>query len=116
MDQLDPLCLALFYFRINRIEDAHKECTRLLEKNSLDQAAWSLKLSCFSEEVYVDELENEEAGLADTFMDLGTAVATAARPGTSLYRPLTGTAGGPSPAVRLDFYFMFPKGILNIGF
>nr|CAD2161202.1 unnamed protein product [Meloidogyne enterolobii] len=100
MDQLDPLCLALFYFRINRIEDAHKECTRLLEKNSLDQAAWSLKLSCFSEEVYVDELENEEAGLADTFMDLGTAVATAARPGTSLYRPLTGTAGGPSPAVR----------------
>ncbi|CAK5052616.1 unnamed protein product [Meloidogyne enterolobii] len=100
MDQLDPLCLALFYFRANRIEDAHKECTRLLEKNSLDQAAWSLKLSCFAEEVYVDELENEEAGLADTFMDLGTAVATAARPGTSLYRPLTGTAGGPSPAVR----------------
>uniref|UniRef100_A0A914KLS8 Tetratricopeptide repeat protein 8 n=2 Tax=Meloidogyne TaxID=189290 RepID=A0A914KLS8_MELIC len=100
MDQLDPLCLALFYFRINRIEDAHKECTRLLEKNSLDQAAWSLKLSCFAEEVYVDELENEEAGLADTFMDLGTAVATAARPGTSLFRPLTGTAGGPSPAVR----------------
>uniref|UniRef100_A0A915NED7 Tetratricopeptide repeat protein 8 n=1 Tax=Meloidogyne floridensis TaxID=298350 RepID=A0A915NED7_9BILA len=80
--------------------DAHKECTRLLEKNSLDQAAWSLKLSCFAEEVYVDELENEEAGLADTFMDLGTAVATAARPGTSLFRPLTGTAGGPSPAVR----------------
>uniref|UniRef100_A0A1I8BRH5 TPR_REGION domain-containing protein n=1 Tax=Meloidogyne hapla TaxID=6305 RepID=A0A1I8BRH5_MELHA len=100
MDQLDPLCLALFYFRINRIEDAHKECSKLLEKNSLDQAAWSLKLSCFAEEVYVDELENEETGLADTFMDLGTAVATAARPGTSLYRPLTGAAGGPSPAVR----------------
>ncbi|KAL3079588.1 hypothetical protein niasHS_005573 [Heterodera schachtii] len=101
MDQLDPLYLALLYFRINKIEEAHRECARVLEKNPLDQAAWSLKLACFAEEVFVDELENDEAGLADAYMDLGTAVATAARPGTSLSRPLTGTsAGGPSPAVR----------------
>uniref|UniRef100_A0A183CE91 TPR_REGION domain-containing protein n=1 Tax=Globodera pallida TaxID=36090 RepID=A0A183CE91_GLOPA len=99
MDQLDPLYLALLYFRINKIEEAHRECARVLDKNPLDQAAWSLKLACFAEEVFVDELENDEAGLADAYMDLGTAVATAARPGTSL--PLTGTsAGGPSPAVR----------------
>ncbi|KAL3105613.1 hypothetical protein niasHT_021716 [Heterodera trifolii] len=32
MDQLDPL-----YFRINKIEEAHRECARVLEKNPLDQ-------------------------------------------------------------------------------
>jgi hypothetical protein len=74
MDQLDPLYLALFYFRLNRLEDAHRECAKLLERNPLDQAAWSLKLACFAEEVYVDELENDEAGLADAYMDLGTTV------------------------------------------
>lgn len=46
----------------------------------------------------MDELENEEAGLADAYLD-DSAIATGARPGTSLSRPLT-TAGGPSPAVR----------------
>ena len=99
MDQLDPFYLALLYFKINRIEDAHRECAKLLERNPLDQAAWSLKLACFAEEVFVDELENDEAGLADAYMDLGTQVATAARPGTSLARPITSSAG-PSPAVR----------------
>jgi len=72
MESLDPLYLALLYYRLNRIEDAHKECGRLLDRNPLDQAAWSLKLACFAEEVFVDELENDEAGLADSFMDLGT--------------------------------------------
>lgn len=100
MDQLDPLYLALLYFHINQIQKAHQECTRILEKNPLDQAAWSLMLVCFVEEVYVDELENDEAGLADTYMDMGMTVATAARPGTSLNRPLTGNTSGPSPAVR----------------
>uniref|UniRef100_A0AC35FMZ3 Tetratricopeptide repeat protein 8 n=1 Tax=Panagrolaimus sp. PS1159 TaxID=55785 RepID=A0AC35FMZ3_9BILA len=61
-------------------------------------AAWSLKLACFTEEVYVDELENDEAGLADTYMD-DNAIATAARPGTSFNRPIT-SGKGPSPAVR----------------
>lgn len=46
----------------------------------------------------MDELENDEAGLADTYMD-DNVIATAARPGTSLSRPVT-TGKGPSPAVR----------------
>uniref|UniRef100_A0A914CYQ0 Tetratricopeptide repeat protein 8 n=1 Tax=Acrobeloides nanus TaxID=290746 RepID=A0A914CYQ0_9BILA len=95
---LDPLYKALLYFRINRIDDCQTECTKILEKNPLDQAAWSLKLACFTEEVYVDELENDEAGLAETYMD-DNVISTAARPGTSLMRPVT-TGKGPSPAVR----------------
>ena len=46
----------------------------------------------------MDELENDEAGIAETYMD-DNVVATAARPGTSLQRPMT-SAKGPSPAVR----------------
>ncbi|KAI6190634.1 hypothetical protein M3Y97_00140000 [Aphelenchoides bicaudatus] len=98
MNELDPYYLAMLYFRINKIDESSAACTKILEKNPLDQAAWSLKLACFTEEVYIDELENDEAGLADAYMDDHTIV-TGARPGTSLNRPIT-NSGGPSPAVR----------------
>uniref|UniRef100_A0A7E4W893 TPR_REGION domain-containing protein n=1 Tax=Panagrellus redivivus TaxID=6233 RepID=A0A7E4W893_PANRE len=97
-DQLDPFYKALLTFRINKIDECHEICSKILERNPLDQAAWSLKLACFTEEVFVDELENDEAGLADTYMD-DNVIATAARPGTSFARPIT-TGKGPSPAVR----------------
>ncbi|CAD5225460.1 unnamed protein product [Bursaphelenchus okinawaensis] len=83
---------------MNKIDEASEQCSKILEKNPLDQAAWSLKLACFTEEVFIDELENDEAGLADAYMD-DHAIATGARPGTSLNRPVT-TGGGPSPALR----------------
>lgn len=64
-------------------------------------------MACFTEEVYVDELENDETGLADTYMD-DNVVTTAARPGTSLNKPLTSTAhGAPSPAIRLTIKIIF---------
>ncbi|KAI6228712.1 hypothetical protein M3Y99_01198200 [Aphelenchoides fujianensis] len=97
-DELDSFYLATLYFRMNKIDESSAECTKILEKNPLDQAAWSLKLACFTEEVFVDELENDEAGLADAYMD-DHAIVTGARPGTSLNRPVT-DAAGPSPAVR----------------
>lgn len=37
MDKLDPLYLALLYFRVNKLEQAHEQCARVLEKNPLDQ-------------------------------------------------------------------------------
>jgi tetratricopeptide repeat protein 8 len=98
MDEIDPFYLAMLYFRMNKITEASTACTKILEKNPLDQAAWSLKLACFTEEVYIDELENDEAGFADAYMD-DHAIVTGARPGTSLNRPIT-DSGGPSPAVR----------------
>lgn len=55
-------------------------------------------MACFTEEVFIDELENDEAGLADAYMD-DHAIVTGARPGTSVNRPVT-NSGGPSPAVR----------------
>lgn len=47
MDNLDPLYLAFLYFRINKIEDCHLECTRVLEKNPLDQVfSLIIKFNC----------------------------------------------------------------------
>lgn len=53
----------------------------------------------FTEQMYVDEVEMEEEGIAELLDD--TAIADVARPGTSLKKPGTGMGGtGPSPAVR----------------
>lgn len=44
MEELDPFYLALLYFRINQIEDAHNECSKILEKNPLDQVCIQIRL------------------------------------------------------------------------
>ncbi|KAL3984822.1 Tetratricopeptide repeat protein 8 [Acanthocheilonema viteae] len=86
--EFDPLLRALLHFKHNNIDEAIKICNEMLEKNSCDQAAWSLKLSCLTEKFYVDELENDERGVAELFLD-DTVLASNARPGTSLSRPIT---------------------------
>lgn len=50
MDELDPFYLALIYFRINKVEEASNACTRILEKNPLDQV--SLELGCHFEKLF----------------------------------------------------------------
>lgn len=37
MSELDPFYLAMLYYRINKIEQASAQCTKILEKNPLDQ-------------------------------------------------------------------------------
>lgn len=65
----------------------------------LFQAAWSLKTRALTEQVYVDEVENDEEGIAEMLMD-DNAIANVARPGTSLKKPPTAVTGGPSAAMR----------------
>ncbi|TMS39128.1 hypothetical protein L596_005701 [Steinernema carpocapsae] len=95
MSELDGLHKALQLLALNKIDEAEAECTKLLEKNVYDQAAWSLKLQCLTENAFVDELENEEVGLAETFMD-NNVISRDARPGTSLARPITTAKGAAS--------------------
>ncbi|KJH48231.1 tetratricopeptide repeat protein [Dictyocaulus viviparus] len=57
-----------------------------------------MKLSCLTDTVYLDELENEELGIAETFLDQNI-IAPNARPGTSFQRPIT-TAKGMNPIMR----------------
>lgn len=54
---------------------------------------------CLTEDIYVDELENEERGIAETFLD-DSVLASRARPGTSLAKPATSARLSTSQAVR----------------
>ncbi|XP_014677351.1 PREDICTED: tetratricopeptide repeat protein 8-like [Priapulus caudatus] len=95
---MDPMFLAYSYFRRRRFEDCATACGKLLEKNPYDQAAWALKMRALTEQVYVDEVENDEEGIAEMLMD-DNVIASVSRPGTSLNTPAT--AQGPtSQAVR----------------
>lgn len=96
---MDPMFMALSYFRRRKYEECADLCTMLLEKNPYDSAAWSLKTKALTEQVYIDEIEAEEVGIAEVIMD-DNAVAQVSRPGTSLKPPSGGTSSGISPAVR----------------
>lgn len=63
------------------------------------QAVWSLKTRALTEQVWVDECDGEEEGLADVLMDDNT-IASVARPGTSLRSAPPSSAGGPSQTFR----------------
>ncbi|ETN81677.1 tetratricopeptide repeat protein [Necator americanus] len=101
--KFEGLFKALRLYRNNQIKACEEECTKLLEKNPLDQAVWALKLTCLTDPVYVDELENDELGIAETFLDQniiapnarpGTPTSTAGRPLSGVIRPLTSLRPG----------------------
>ncbi|KAJ8871108.1 hypothetical protein PR048_027412 [Dryococelus australis] len=94
---MDPLYLALSLFRRRRYEECASICTELLVKNPYDQAVWTLKLTALTEQVYVDDIEAEEEGIAEALLD-NDAVAQMPRPGTSLRTP--GTAVGSRPKTQ----------------
>ncbi|XP_033115930.1 tetratricopeptide repeat protein 8-like [Anneissia japonica] len=95
---MDPLYLAMSLYRRRKYEDCVKICSQLLEKNPYDQASWSLKTRALTAQVYVDEVDVDEEGIAEMIMDDNT-IAQVARPGTSLKKPGTGQ-GGPSAGIR----------------
>ncbi|KAK7028963.1 Tetratricopeptide repeat protein 8 [Halocaridina rubra] len=97
---MDPLFLAISSFKRRKFEKCINICTELLSKNPYDQAVWSLKMRALTDQVWVDECDGEEEGLADVLMDDNT-IASVARPGTSLRTALPSSAsGGPSQAFR----------------
>ncbi|EDO48471.1 predicted protein [Nematostella vectensis] len=95
---MDPLFLSLSLYRRRKHEDCVEVCTQMLKKNPYDQAAWCLKTRALTEQVYVDEVDVDEEGIAEMLMD-DNSVAQLPRPGTSLKKPGTGQ-GGPTPGVR----------------
>ena len=62
------------------------------------QAFWCLKMRCLTEQVYIDDLEADEEGIAESLMD-EHSIATVARPGTSL-RMATARPTQTSQAIR----------------
>ena len=57
-----------------------------------------MKTRALTEQVYVDEVEVDEEGIAEMLMD-DNAIAQVSRPGTSLKKPTTGQ-GAPSQGIR----------------
>ncbi|XP_072032447.1 tetratricopeptide repeat protein 8-like [Amphiura filiformis] len=95
---MDPLYMAHSLFRRRKFDDCVNICTELLQKNPYDQAAWSLKTRALTEQVYIDEVEVDEEGIAEMLMD-DNSIANVTRPGTSLKKPGTGQ-GAPSAGFR----------------
>ncbi|XKL66802.1 hypothetical protein PGB90_010222 [Kerria lacca] len=80
---MDPFYEACYLLRKREFTRCIDICTNLLQKNSLDQAVWVLKMRALTMQVMVDDIEAEEEGIADIFLDTDT-IAISARPGTSL--------------------------------
>ncbi|KAH9519653.1 Tetratricopeptide repeat protein 8 [Bulinus truncatus] len=96
---MDPLFMAYSYFRRRKFKEAADVCTKILERNPYDQAAWHLKTRSLTNQVYVDEVEVDEEGIAEILMD-DNVIANVARPGTSLRGPSVKENNGPSQGVR----------------
>jgi tetratricopeptide repeat protein 8 len=96
--QLDPVFKAQWLFRQHKWDDCIALCTELLAANPYDQAVWYLKCRALTLQAWVDDTDFEEEGMADSLLD-ENATATLPRPGTSLSRPMTGTAMG-TPGMR----------------
>ncbi|KAG7203779.1 hypothetical protein KM043_013800 [Ampulex compressa] len=86
------LFTALSLFSRQKYEACTTICTELLRKNPLDQAVWVLKMRALTLQVYVDDIESEEEGIADSVLDSYT-ISSMPRPGTSLKQPGTSQGG-----------------------
>lgn len=62
-------------------------------------------MKAVTQQVYVDDIEAEEEGIAEALMDNDT-IAQVARPGTSLRTPST-AQGGPIQGFRYKEYFNY---------
>eukprot|EP00118_Oscarella_pearsei_P004796 m.20994 g.20994 ORF g.20994 m.20994 type:complete len:171 (+) comp28118_c0_seq8:455-967(+) len=96
---MDPLFSAHCAFRQRDFDLCISICSDLLFKNPYDQAAWFLKTRALTEQVYVDEVDVDEEGLAETLLD-ENSLAQVARPGTSFKAPPRTGQGMPSQSVR----------------
>lgn len=83
---------ALSLFNRGKYEECTTICTDLLKKNPLDQTAWILKMRALTLQVYVDDIEGEEEGIAESLLDNYT-ISSMPRPGTSLKNPGTSFTG-----------------------
>ncbi|XP_064464016.1 tetratricopeptide repeat protein 8-like isoform X1 [Ornithodoros turicata] len=96
---MDPLYVAISLFRRRKFAECAQTCTDILDKDPSNQAAWCLKMQALTKEVYVDDLDVDEEGLAESLLD-DQAVARVARPGTSLRTPAQNISHALRPVTR----------------
>ncbi len=103
--------MACSLFRRRKFDECIKVCTGLLEKNQYDQSAWVLKMRALTEQVYVDEVEIDEDGIAEMLDE--NILAQVTRPGTSLKTPGS-SQNSLSMAMRLLSNHVIQLIIINI--
>ena len=68
--KIDPLYAALLHQRHRDFERCAAVCTRMLEANPADEAAWSLKTRALTAQVMVDDIEGDvDEGIVDLVLD-----------------------------------------------
>lgn len=80
---MDPLFMALSLYRRRKFDECLSICTEQLLKNAFDQSFWALKMECLTRQIYVDDVEADEEGIAESVLS-DEVIAQVARPGTSL--------------------------------
>lgn len=98
-EPIDPAFLALSRFRRRKFDESIAVCTELLEKQPLDRAVWFIKCRALTQQVYIDDTDIEDEGLAELMMD-DDSMAKMPRPGTSLKRPGTQSGQGINQHLR----------------
>ena len=88
---MDPLWRALSKQRRGRVEECIELCNVRLDEIPNDQAFWALKCRAVIKESYIDDIELDEDGVADTLLD-DNAIASVPRPGTSITKANTSSS------------------------
>lgn len=97
---MDPLWLAMSRYRRGKLDSTITLCDEILSQRPGDQAAWSVKCRSVIKQNYLDDIEMNQESVAEMLLD-ENAVATVARPGTSLNAPQTGSKpGGYDQGIR----------------
>jgi tetratricopeptide repeat protein 8 len=67
--EVDRFFMAMTLFKHRKFGDCLEICNNLLEANPKDQSAWYLKVRALTEQTYIDEIEVEDEGIAESMMD-----------------------------------------------
>ena len=86
--QMEPLFLARSYLRRRKFDSCVQICSQMLEKNPYDQCAWFMKAKALTEQVYIDEVEADNDGIAEMLMD-DNSIAQVKRNYMIITRPMT---------------------------
>uniref|UniRef100_A0A5S6R415 Tetratricopeptide repeat protein 8 n=1 Tax=Trichuris muris TaxID=70415 RepID=A0A5S6R415_TRIMR len=96
---MDNLYVALYHYRQRNFDKSVEECSKALEANPYDQAAWCLKLNCLVREVKLDDIDLEETGIAEELLN-EEVLSGMPRPETSLRRTTSSSSGTTSQSIR----------------
>uniref|UniRef100_A0A8C5DI22 Tetratricopeptide repeat domain 8 n=1 Tax=Gouania willdenowi TaxID=441366 RepID=A0A8C5DI22_GOUWI len=105
---MDPLFIAWSYFRRRKLQQCSDICSKILEENPYDQAAWGLKTCALTEMVYIDEVEVDQEGIAEMMLD-ESSIAQVARDPNPIPIHIPNCNPGKYTKMFIFFIYVFVK-------